>query len=261
MEWFEGISLVVAGFLVGVINTLAGGATVISLTVLMVLGLPVDMANGTHRVAALFQTFTSSSTFMRQKVLKPREGWKTALPAAIGSVFGALLAVEIDKILFMRIAGVVMLLILVLILFKPRRWLEGKQGMPEARNPVTRFILFFLIGFYGGFIYIGIGYFLIFALVLYMGYDLLRANAVKVMIVFLYVAASLLVYILNDLIAWKYAAALALGQVLGAWLSARFASRLDTRYIRWFMVVFLLLSSGYMLGLYDVKELVRILMN
>ncbi|MCF8388676.1 MAG: TSUP family transporter, partial [Bacteroidales bacterium] len=69
MDWITVIILIVAGVFVGFINTLAGGGSVISLSVLMFLGLPPTVANGTNRIAILIQTFTAVSSFKKQKVL------------------------------------------------------------------------------------------------------------------------------------------------------------------------------------------------
>ena len=59
------IMLVVSGIIVGVINTLAGGGAIISMTLFMVLGLPIVVANGTNRIAVVLQNLTSSLAFRR----------------------------------------------------------------------------------------------------------------------------------------------------------------------------------------------------
>jgi len=92
MSLFEIILLLVTGLIVGVINTLAGGATIISLSVLMFLGLPPNVANATHRIAALFQTFVSTSTFRKEKVLDFKKALYLGIPTAFGSLIGAYIA-------------------------------------------------------------------------------------------------------------------------------------------------------------------------
>ncbi|MCC7318798.1 MAG: sulfite exporter TauE/SafE family protein, partial [Bacteroidales bacterium] len=73
MNWIEVIALVVSGTIVGFINTLAGGGTVISLSLFLFLGLPIDVANGTNRIAIVLQNLTSVSMFRRKKVLEFRK--------------------------------------------------------------------------------------------------------------------------------------------------------------------------------------------
>jgi len=74
LHWIEIIALIIAGLMVGFINTLAGGGSIISLSVLMVLGLPANIANGTNRIAIAVQTLTASSSFRQQKVLDTKKG-------------------------------------------------------------------------------------------------------------------------------------------------------------------------------------------
>jgi uncharacterized membrane protein YfcA len=64
----EIIIIVVAGILVGFINTLSGGGSVISLSLLLILGLPANIANGTNRISIFFQTFSSVTSFTRQTI-------------------------------------------------------------------------------------------------------------------------------------------------------------------------------------------------
>ena len=55
-EWYAYPLLVLVGFIVGFINTVAGGGSLLSLPILIFLGLPSTLANGTNRVAIVFQT-------------------------------------------------------------------------------------------------------------------------------------------------------------------------------------------------------------
>jgi uncharacterized protein len=255
MNWIEITSLIIAGFAVGFINTLAGGATVISLAVMLVLGLPLPLANATHRVAAFFQTLTSSGSFFRQKVLDLRTGLKLGIPVTIGSLIGAWIAVDIDEKTFEMLAGGAMVIMLITMLSKPNLWLQGKVTQPIIRLSAWQVLLFFLIGVYGGLIYIGIGYFLLAALVLGTGFDLLRANAFKVFIVMLYIPFTLILFIANDLIYWPYAIVLSIGQGAGAWIAARMSIRIGTGFIRWFMIVFILITIAELFNLIDLQSL------
>jgi len=93
----EIITLIVAGLLVGFINTLAGGGSIISLSVLMMLGLPAPIANGTNRIAITIQTLTATTSFRQQKVLETRKAIYLSIPAILGSLIGAWFAVDIRE--------------------------------------------------------------------------------------------------------------------------------------------------------------------
>lgn len=258
MSWPEIIILLVSGFAVGFINTFAGGATVISLAALMVMGLPIAVANATHRVAAMFQTAASSGAFFKQKMLDLRTGLKLGLPATIGSIIGAWLAVDITEKTFELFAVFAMVMMLAAMVVKPSLWLEGRKKEPVLEPKRWHYILFFFIGLYGGFIYIGIGYVLLAGLVLGTGFDLLRSNALKVFIVMLYVPFTLLPFILNDMIHWQYALVLSAGQAVGAFVAARFSLNTGVGFIRWFMIVFIILTLAEMLNIINLQSLLNI---
>jgi len=78
LNWIEITALIVTGVMVGFINTLAGGGTIISLSVFLIMGLPIDIANGTNRIAVILQNMTSSQAFYQKKVLdlKKAAGWR-----------------------------------------------------------------------------------------------------------------------------------------------------------------------------------------
>ena len=75
--------LVISGIIVGIINTLAGGGAIISMTLFMVLGLPISVANGTNRIAVVLQNFTASLAFLRKRMLDIKSGVKLSIPAGI----------------------------------------------------------------------------------------------------------------------------------------------------------------------------------
>ena len=118
MTWIEITLLIVSGLMVGFINTLAGGGSIISLSMLMMLGLPAPIANGTNRIAIAIQTLTATSSFKQQKVLETKKAIQLSIPAVLGSLIGAWIAVDINEAAFEKAIGVIMLFMLVFILYK-----------------------------------------------------------------------------------------------------------------------------------------------
>lgn len=255
LHWIEIVALIIAGLMVGFINTLAGGGSIISLSVLMVLGLPANIANGTNRIAIAVQTLTASTSFRQQKVLDTRKGIILGIPALIGSIVGALIAVDINESVFEKAIAVIMLIMLVFIIYKPQKWLSGKEELLKKKTSLFQIILFFLIGIYGGFIHMGVGYFLLIALVFNIGYDLVKANAVKVFIVLIYTPASLLIFLIYGQVNWEYGLTLTIGNVVGALVASRLAVKKGVNFVRWVIVVVILLTSGHLFGLYNIKSI------
>ena len=76
MEWYIILAVIGVGFVAGFINTVAGSGSLLTLPLLMFLGLPANVANGTNRIAILLQNIVGISSFKQQKVLSFREGLK-----------------------------------------------------------------------------------------------------------------------------------------------------------------------------------------
>ncbi len=235
--------LVLAGFAAGFINTLAGAGSVISLFVLNLAGLPLDAANGTNRVAILCQTGLAVGRFKKQGTLTIRPHLGIILPAVLGGILGALLAGQVSSLVLRRSIGVCMALTLLPLLLKPTRWLEGSPRPEPGRAGPVRMISFFLIGMYGGYVQIGVGVFLLTALVLAAGLDLVRGNAVKVLIAFCYIIPALIIFVLNNLVRWDLGLTLAAGNMLGAWVATHEAAKRGAPFIRWLLIAVVMVSA------------------
>ncbi len=112
---------------------------------------------------------------------------------------------------------------LIVILVKPKRWLV----VPEGKPPVSLFIsvpLFFLLGIYGGFIQMGMGVFFLAIMVLITHYEIIQANVVKGLVVTIYTVLAVAIFAWQDLIDWRIGALMALGQLVGGYLTAHFAA-------------------------------------
>ncbi|MBW2206175.1 MAG: sulfite exporter TauE/SafE family protein [Deltaproteobacteria bacterium] len=252
MDWYIYPAVIAAGFGCGFINTLAGSGSLISLPVLIFLGLPANMANGTNRVGILIQTVVSLRSFKKQNMLDFRGGIMLALPAIVGAIIGAQIAVNLDEHMLRRVIGALMVVMLVFILARPKRWLKGQLEVLGRRPRALELVIFFFIGAYGGFIQAGVGIFLLAGLVLGVGYDLVRANAVKVLIVLCFTAFAMVVFMINGQILWGMGLLLAVGNAGGGWVAAKLAIERGAGLVRWFLIAVVIVSAAKLLGLLDL---------
>ena len=256
MTWLVVLALIVSGVFVGFINTLAGGGTIISLSIFMFLGLPAGIANGTNRVAVILQNMTSVTEFRRKKVLDFKKANKLAIPTMIGAIVGAQIASDINEAVFRKAIGVVLIVMMYFILTKPSQWLKGTEALMEKPVSWIQVVIFFVIGVYGGFVQVGVGYFILAGVVLGAGYDLVKANAIKVWIVLLYTPLALVVFILNDQVRWDYGLIHAIGNIIGAYVASRFAVSWGANFVRWFVIVIIIIFASDLLGIINIKEVV-----
>lgn len=248
-EGWTWLALALAGLVAGVINTLAGGGTLLTVPTLVYFGLPATIANGTNRVGVLLQNVFATRSFRREGFDALAESLPIVMPAVVGSILGATVASRLSSALFERIFGVAMILLLVPILRGSRPKTRPDEPAAPPRSRSLNAALFFAIGFYGGSIQAGVGIFVIAALAR-SGVDLVRANAIKVILVGALTFVALPVFILHRQIHWPYAIATAAGFALGGELGARAAARGGERLIRPVLAISVLALAGRMLGLY-----------
>lgn len=254
MSLLEIIILICSGLIVGFINTLAAGGTVISLSVLMFgMGLPADIANGTNRIAVTVQNLVAVGSFRKQKILDFKKGFQLAIPTIIGSVIGAIIAVDMNKHIMEMCIGIIMIVLIFFLIFNPKRWLKGKPALRE--KPIHPFIyfIFFLIGIYGGFVHVGVGYFLLAAIVLGCGFDLLKANAIKNFVVLAYTPFSLAVFMYEGKVNYQYGLVHSIGNVIGAYFASKYAVSWGANFIRWMIVMVIIFTSADLLGIIDIR--------
>ncbi|MCH2170918.1 sulfite exporter TauE/SafE family protein [Myxococcota bacterium] len=247
MEPLHVISLIGGGVLAGVFNTLAGGGSLITVPVLVLLGLPGAVANGTNRIGILFQSLAATWQFRAEGVHVTREALGVLAPACVGAALGAQAAVWVSHDTFEWVFGVLMLVLIV-----PTLWDLGPKpgsGQRPGWSRPARTAIFLAIGAYGGAFQAGVGIFLLLALDR-TGYDLISANAIKLIVVAGLTLFALPVFLWNDQIRWLPGLVLAGGYSLGGALGARIAVRGGERIVRLGILFAVLVLSGRMLGLY-----------
>lgn len=247
-----------AGILAGVVNTLAGGASVFTLSILLFFGMPASIANGTNRLGILFQNLAGTLTFQRSGLLSVWESMPFVIPSLCGAVLGALLAVRVEAENMEYIVGTLMIFMLFTILKKPS--VKPMHTTKTQENSLKNSLIFFAIGLYGGFVQAGIGLVLIVALNRLARFSLIRANAIKMIIIFLYTVPVMVIFIYQGQISWIPAIWLAIGQVVGTHLTGKlFAlkSSGENAWIRFILVGMVVLSIlktfgtlTYLLGLF-----------
>jgi hypothetical protein len=236
------LMVVGVGFVAGFFNTLAGGGSLLTLPLLIFLGIPAPVANGTNRVALLLQNVAGIWGFARGGARHLRTGALLSLTALAGAMVGVSVAVRVPAELLERVIGILLIVVGAYVLVRPERWTRGGQLSPARR----RWLLggaFLLIGLYGGFIQAGIGFFILTVLVLWGGYDLIHANAIKLTVVLIYTIPVLVVFALHDQVDWTAGLLLAVGNVSGAWIASHLGVRKGAGWVRGVLVVALLLAA------------------
>jgi uncharacterized membrane protein YfcA len=250
-SWQAITLLIAAGFMVGVVNTIAGSGTVITYSLFMLMGLPANVANGTIRIGVIMQTLAATLTFKKAKLLELRKGFFISIPIILGSIAGAQIAVSIPHDIFEKVLAVVLIFMVVFIFLDPSKWIKGQSKLNQKKLGWWQYLLFFVTGIYGGFIHIGVGIILLAVLVLAAGYDLVKANAIKILSVFLYAPFALAVFIINGEINYHLGLIAAIGNLIGGIFASRLAIKKGSGFIRWFLIVIIILFAMKLLNIFE----------
>ena len=236
-EIYHKILLVAVGFIAGVINTLAGGGSLITLPVFIFLGLPPTIANGTNRISIFIQSLTGTLGYRSKGISTFPFNLYLGITASIGALIGAKIALLIDGTLFNKILAIIMIVVAILLFFKTN---TIKSGLPErlkGKHLVYALIGFFFIGIYGGFINAGIGIVIMLFLNRVNQLSLLKSNATKLVVVGVYSTIALAFFAYNDAVDWAMGLWMALGTSLGAWWASRWSVKKGDRIIRIAMIL------------------------
>lgn len=211
--------LFLAGAASGWINVMAGGGSILSVPVMVFLGLPGPVANGTNRIGIIAQNVMAVWGFFRRGFSDFKLSASLAACASVGAFFGAQVGVKLDGAWFERTLALIMLGILLVMMTGAGQKPASETGKP--RNLILGHILFIGAGFWGGFIQIGVGLIQLPILNRVMGLDLVRANMHKVFVALVFSIVALGVFAANVKIEWALGIALAAGYALGGWLGAK----------------------------------------
>jgi uncharacterized membrane protein YfcA len=212
----------------------------------MAMGMPVNVANGTTRPGVLLQFFVNSILFKRAGVLPVRTSIRVGIPIALGSFVGAQLAAHINLHIFEWIMACTLPVMTLLLYIDTRSVTLAPLGEDVEVSPI-KFLLFILVGCYGGFTHAGVGLLIIFASVFLLGMNLLRANAVKQLAVTIYTPIALTVFILNDKVNWPVALIYAVGNVAGGWWGSHVSIHRGAKFIRWSVTLCVVLISFWLI--------------
>lgn len=241
--------ILVVGVAAGFINALAGAGSLLTLPVLIFMGLPSAVANGTNRVAIEVQSIAAILGFRSKGVFDYKFSLLLSLPTLVGALLGARLAIDIPDAWFRLILAGLMILLLAVI------WWNPAQRIKQSQTPMTPWrwaaatVSLFLAGVFGGFIQAGVGFVLITILVGIVGLDLVKTNAHKVFIVGVFTLFALAVFIMEGKVNWLLGLMLSVGNGVGGWLGGRFAVTKGEKWIRIFLVLAVVAMAVRLTGL------------
>lgn len=226
------ISVLLIGAIAGFLNVLAGGGSFLTLPLLIFLGLPPNLANGTNRLAILMQNIFAVGKFAQKKVNPGKFALRAALFAIPGGLLGALLATQVSNEQFKVSLALVMIIMSLFTLFSNHRHSKTPINPEDYQgNWMGPGLAYFMVGIYGGYIQAGVG-FLVLTVLLWQNINLVHGNAVKLTIIIFFTFIALVIFAFNDQVNWGMGVVLGLGNMLGAWAGTHVAIKRGHNFIK-----------------------------
>ena len=138
------------------------------------------------------------------------------------------------------------IILIYLVMGKDKQQISGGHGL---KIKWWHYVWFFIIGFYGGYIYIGLGFLILAVTVWSMDLDIITANVIKGFVIFLSTPFALAVFIYNGQVEWMAGLLHGAGNILGAVMASHWAMNWGVKFVRWFtlfiIVVFFIDLMGW----------------
>ena len=222
IELWQAATLVAVGVVSGFLNVMAGGGSLLTVPVMVFMGLPGAVANGTNRIAILAQNVTAIITFARHGFQDFRLSFSLAACALPGAIVGALIGTQLDGVWFNRALALIMIGVMLVMHFDKGPSNASDNSEPSRQQLIKGHLLMIVAGFWGGFIQIGVGFIMMPILNRVIGLDLVRTNVHKVFIIAIYTVFALAIFASQIELLWAMGIALAVGNSIGGYLGAHF---------------------------------------
>ena len=241
------IILFVVGAVAAFINVNAGGGSSLTLPVLIFLGLDPSVANGTNRVAILFQNVSAVYAFKKEKFYELKNSLILSALTLPGAIIGAVTAVSISDKLFETILGVIMIFIIITMLLPKKKMDKTSSDFAIDWKIIVAMIV---VGFYGAFLQVGVGFLLMASFQYLMKLDLIRVNMHKVFVVFVFTLPAHLVFVLTDNVNWFFGLTLSAGNAFGGWWGAKLSVKKGEKLIKFVLIVAILIMALKLLNIF-----------
>jgi len=240
MDLFNIFLLFFGGLTAGLYASSVGGGGLFTLPLLLWTGIPVQIALGTQRFAAVILELASSIKFYKEKKVNLKLALPLGILAGLGSLIGVNIILAINERQLSLIIAV--LLIAVYIAVKnQKRWMKEKPVMNHKHYMLLAVATFF-IGIWGGFFGAGFGAFIMMPF-LFFGYKFMESAATGRVIGFCMSTFAMVVFAQHGLINYVYGIFLGGGFAIGSWIGINIALKKGEEYVKGLMTLVVVITA------------------
>lgn len=231
-----------AAFAAGLVDSIAGGGGLITVPVLMGIGLPPQIALGTNKLQASFGSGSAMLHFVRAGTVRLKDCRSGIIWTAFGAALGVWAVQLLDATILKLLIPWLLAAIAIHTFFSPRL---GAEDSHSRMQPGLFYLLSGLsIGFYDGFFGPGTGSFWTMALMMMLGYSMMRATATTKVMNFTSNFVALIFFLSAGQVRFLEGFVMGTGQFLGARLGSKLVISKGTGFIRPIFIIMVMALVG-----------------
>ncbi|MCK5760340.1 MAG: TSUP family transporter [Candidatus Delongbacteria bacterium] len=227
--------LFLSGIAGGFIDSIAGGGGLITIPALLLAGLPAPMALGTNKFQSSFGSITSSYNYIKNGKANLKEAIPGIIFTFIGAGTGSTLVQLTDPGILETLIPYLLMIVLVYLLFSPK---AGEVERHKRLDEKVFYMIFgLLIGFYDGYFGPGTGSFWVVLIIIFLGYEMVKATAYTKIMNFTSNITSLMFFLIGGKVMFMPGLAMAAGEIIGAKLGSGLVIKKGVKFIKPFFYI------------------------
>ncbi|MCQ2123008.1 MAG: sulfite exporter TauE/SafE family protein [Fibrobacter sp.] len=234
------------GAIVSLINSIAGGGSTLSLPIMIFLGMPPTVANGTNRIGLIIGNLSSVHNLAKHGYLNVKLFKQLFWPSIVGTFIGLGFLMNANDKVFQAIIAVA--ICLVVIMGRLRKDILGKPpANPPEKLTLGGAIGFALVSVYGCIVQVGVGFVQIFSLTRYTGLDPIHVNALKNCLTTVFLVISTIALGIAGKIVWPIAIVMSAGAWCGGYFGSALQRKKGNKFIENFISVCSIAMAIYLI--------------
>ncbi len=229
--------VLIVGLIGGFFNTFVGAGSLLTIPTLIILGLPPQVAIASNRLGVIGSDIAGWYGFHKKNLIKYRIAAMLSIPALVGAIIGANLILEFNENNLRKIIGLVTVVILALIIFKPDLGVAKPKSRKKRSHYFIGAAISFVVGIYGGFYGAGAGTFLFYILILFFGQTFIESAGTHSLANLSFSVTAAIIFAYNGVINYVWVLPLFIGSFAGSFISAYYSDRIGNVWLKRLFVV------------------------
>jgi uncharacterized protein len=239
---FDILFLFVAGFLGGIVNSIAGGGSFITFPALLFVGVPPVSANATNTFSSCSGYMSGAYAFRKELMAHKHELWRFIIISLVGGVLGAWLLLQTSDDQFRKAIPWLLLFASVLFIWGAQlntllKGLASRHRHASLLGSILLSLMLLGVCIYGGFFNAGLGIIILSYLALAGYQDINAMNGLKLLVSTFVSLIAIVLFIIDGVIVWYEGSLVLLGTVAGGYVAAHWSRNLPQHIVRLFVIV------------------------